>query len=151
MLTVATIPNTLSSILSPSLRKYIFLFSLQSFHFPVCPKLIVKMFILLATPTAFTSFPFFFRVIYSGEEVEFSFLSNISRHPSGGVSVAFSSAVHLIVYFLLHAGQASNKPYGLQLLCCALVLCPVTLPGSNVLGAAISPQSVLLADSFPLV
>lgn len=50
--------------------KSILHFSLQSFYFPVCPKLIVKMFILLATLTTFHLLSIFLlRVDYSGEEM----------------------------------------------------------------------------------
>lgn len=82
-----TFSNTLSSILSSSLMKSTFLFSLQSFYFPACLKLIggKKKIVLLDTVTTFTFFPFFFfllRVDYFGEEIEFLILSNISRIPS---------------------------------------------------------------------
>lgn len=62
-----TFSNTLSSILSSSLMKSTFLFSLQSFYFPACPKLIGEKkkkeemkIVLLDTATTFTFFPFFF-------------------------------------------------------------------------------------------
>lgn len=97
-----TFSNTLSSILSSSLMKSTFLFSLQSFYFPVCPKRIVKKKkkfkknVLLVTVTTFTFFPFFFllRVDYFGEEIEFLLLLNISRIPSVKSLLPSFPAVH---------------------------------------------------------
>lgn len=89
-----------------------FLFSLQSFHFTVCPKWIVKN-ISFACNINHIRLLFIFlpRASYSGEEIGILVLSNTSYTPSDYTSVTCSSAIHLIVYFLLHAGQAPNKPY----------------------------------------
>lgn len=69
-----------------------------------------KMFFLPATSTTFTSFSFFFpESIILGRKLSlWSFLTLHILHLVKFL-VTSSSAIHLIVYFLLHAGQAPNK------------------------------------------
>lgn len=98
----------------------------------MCPKLIVIMFILLATPATSTSFPFFFsEVIILGRK--WSSCSSLTFHIIHLVKSLLPSLLLLTqLHTLLHAGQGSNRPYSVSFPSCALILYPMTLSGSNV-------------------
>lgn len=147
-----TFSNTLSSILSSSLMKSTFLFSLQSFYFPACLKLIggKKKNCFAWHSDHVHLLPIFFfllRVDYFGEEIEFLILSNISRIPS---------VKSLLPSFLLFTDlcilcSVQNKHVTNHMVCNFLSFFSLSTPWllpKYVFSVAISPHIYFLQKAF---
>lgn len=154
-----TFSNTLSSILSSSLMKSTFLFSLQSFYFPACPKLIGEKKKKRRNENCFawhsdhihllSIFFFLLRVDYFGEEIEFLILSNISRIPSVVKSLLPS---FLLFTDLCIFCSVQNKHVTNHMVCNFLSFFSLStrwlLPKHNVFSIAISPHIYFLQKAF---